>query len=45
MTHSLVPPTPGPTAVASLLNVDLFAMILGGQHRDDGHHCSNELIA
>jgi GntP family gluconate:H+ symporter len=30
MTHSLVPPTPGPTAAASLLGVDMGVMILGG---------------
>ena len=30
MTHSLVPPTPGPLFVAKELNVDLGLMILGG---------------
>jgi GntP family gluconate:H+ symporter len=30
MTHSLVPPTPGPLAVAAMLNVNLATMILGG---------------
>lgn len=30
MTHSLVPPTPGPLFVAGALNVDLATMILGG---------------
>ena len=30
MTHSLVPPTPGPLAVAAQLNVSLATMILGG---------------
>lgn len=30
MTHSLVPPTPGPLFVARELNVDLGAMMLGG---------------
>lgn len=30
MTHSLVPPTPGPLYVASALNVDLGVMILAG---------------
>ena len=30
MTHSLVPPTPGPLAVAQQLGVDLGLMILGG---------------
>jgi GntP family gluconate:H+ symporter len=30
MTHSLVPPTPGPLAVANQLGVDMGLMILGG---------------
>ncbi len=30
ITHSLVPPTPGPLATAQILNVDLLPMILGG---------------
>jgi GntP family gluconate:H+ symporter len=30
MTHSLVPPTPGPLFVASALNVDVGVMIIGG---------------
>lgn len=30
MAHSLVPPTPGPLAVAEQLDVDLLMMILGG---------------
>lgn len=30
MAHSLVPPTPGPIMVASMLHVDLGAMMLGG---------------
>jgi GntP family gluconate:H+ symporter len=30
MTHSLVPPTPGPLAVAAQLGVDMGLMILGG---------------
>ena len=30
MTHSLVPPTPGPLFVANLLRVDMGLMILGG---------------
>ena len=30
MTHSLVPPTPGPLFVAAALNVDMGLMILGG---------------
>jgi GntP family gluconate:H+ symporter len=30
MTHSLVPPTPGPLFVANALNVDLGAMIIAG---------------
>ena len=30
MTHSLVPPTPGPLAAAQILNVKMGAMMLGG---------------
>src|SRR5206468_2237321 len=30
MTHSLVPPTPGPLAVANELGVDMGLMIVGG---------------
>jgi GntP family gluconate:H+ symporter len=30
MTHSLVPPTPGPLVVASMLGVELWVMILAG---------------
>ena len=30
VTHSLIPPTPGPLAMAATMNIDLGVMILGG---------------